>query len=112
LIDNFSPNYFQINVKPESYNISIIGIPKQISQTAQKIIWFRAASERVTRYYNPDDKENQLKNFYIVLDYTMAGPLNDKAGFDFMQSFEKNELSNHTLVYDKDNIKVYKLGIK
>ena len=97
---------------PESYNISILGIPKQLSETAKKIIWFRAASQHVARYYNPDDKENQLKNFYIVMDYTMLGTLNDKQDFDFMQAFEKNELANHTLVYDKNSIKVYKLEPK
>lgn len=95
---------------PKSYNISVLGIPREPSDTAKKIRWFAAASQHVTRYYNPDDRQNQIKNFYIVMDYTMAGPLNDKEGFDFMQSFEKNELLNHTRVYDKNNIRVYKLA--
>ncbi|MDP3766158.1 MAG: glycosyltransferase family 39 protein [Nanoarchaeota archaeon] len=103
---------------PASYNISVLGIPHTsnlLTATAKKIRWLAAVSQHVNRfYYLAENKEEVLKSqdWYIMLDYTMLGPLNDKKTFDDMQSFEKTDLSNHTLVYDKDNIRVYKLEPK
>ena len=97
---------------PEGYNISILGIPHQdqfVSATAYKIRWFAAVSQHVTRfYYLAADKQNHIKNFYILLDYTMLGVVGDKITFDDMQQFEKTKLANHTLVYNKNNIKIYR----
>ena len=101
---------------PSSANITILGIPNQQqfqSATSKKIRWFAAVSQHVTRfYYLREDKEEILKSkdWYIVLDYTMLAPLNDKKTFDEMQQFEINISATHTLVYDKSSIRVYKLG--
>jgi len=101
---------------PSSANITILGIPHQQqfqSATSKKIRWFAAVSQHVTRfYYLREDKEEILKSkdWYIVLDYTMLAPLNDKKTFDEMQQFEINISATHTLVYDKSSIRVYKLG--
>lgn len=104
---------------PSSANITVLGIPHApdniLSITSKKIRWFAAASQHVTRfYYLRENKEEILKSkdWYIMLDYTMLGPLNDKQTFDNMQLFEKNALANHTIVYDKNGIRVYKLETK
>lgn len=98
------------NVPPQ-YNISVLGIPHQenfISSTAYKIRWSVAVSQRVERfYYLLDNKEEFTKVNYIMLDYTMVGPIGDRQLFNDMQAFEKN-LTGHQLVYDKNNIRVYK----
>lgn len=100
---------------PSNYNISVLGIPHQsnfLSATAYKIRWFAAVSQHVTRfYYLREDKEELLKSkdWYIMLDYTMVGTLNDRQTFEDMQEFEKTKLANHSLVYDKNNIRVYKI---
>jgi len=101
---------------PYTYNISVLGIPHQdrfVSLTARKIRWLNAVSQHVNRFYylieDEKEKESHLKNNYIMLDYTMLGPLNDKETFANMQLLEKTSLANHTLVYNQGNIKVYKL---
>ncbi len=109
---------------PASYNITILGIPHQpnvVSATSKKIRWFAAVSQHVTRFYYLLDenygqgaKEYVLKSpdWYILLDYTMLGQLNDRETFDRMHQFEKNALANHTLVYNQNNIRVYRLETK
>ena len=103
---------------PPSANITILGIPHAdnfLSATSKKIRWFAAASQHVTRfYYFLENKEEILKSpdWYIMLDYTMLGPLNDRETFNYMQNFEKNTLTNHTLVYNNNNIRVYKFEPK
>lgn len=98
------------NIPPE-YNVSVLGIPHQpnfLPATAYKIRWSVAVSQRVERfYYLLDNKEDFTKVNYVMLDYTMVGPLNDMEAFNNMQAFEKN-LTSHKLVYDKNNIRVYK----
>lgn len=99
---------------PSSANVTILGIPHQEqfqSATSKKIRWFAAVSQHVTRfYYLREDKEDILKSkeWYIMLDYTMLGQLNDKKTFDEMQEFERAKLASHTLAYDKKGIKVYR----
>ena len=104
---------------PASTNITVLGVPytpdNLLSVTSKKIRWFAAVSQHVTRfYYLRQDKEEILKSkdWYILLDYSMLGPLNDRETFDNMQLLEKNVLTNHTLIYDKDGIRVYKLETK
>ena len=86
-----------------------------LSATSKKLRWLAAASQHVTRFYDLwPDKESVIKSkdWYIMLDYTMLGPLNDKETFNGLQLFEKNSLANHTMVYDKNNIRVYKFEPK
>ena len=101
---------------PASANVTVLGIPHEepfLSVTAKKIRWFAAVSQHVTRfYYLREDKEQLLKSkdWYVMLDYTMVDALNDMETFNKMQQFEKEALVNHTLAYDKNNIRVYKLA--
>ncbi|MBI2655697.1 hypothetical protein HYX06_04730 [Candidatus Woesearchaeota archaeon] len=103
------------NVPPD-YNVSVIGIPHQqnlLPATAKKIRWSAAVSQHVSRFYllveDKKEAERRLKNDYIMLDYTMAGAVGDKEIFDKMQDMEKNTLTNYTLLYNQNNMKVYKL---
>ncbi|MBI4143327.1 hypothetical protein HY487_00420, partial [Candidatus Woesearchaeota archaeon] len=98
------------------YNVSVIGIPHQqnlLTATAKKIRWSAAVSQHVSRFYllveDEEEAERRLKNDYIMLDYTMLGPIGDKETFDKMQEMEKNVLSNYTPIYNQNSIKVYKL---
>ncbi len=104
---------------PPSYNISVLGIPHApdnlLSITAKKVRWMAAVSQHVTRfYYLLDNKEDiaESSNWYIMLDYTILGPLNDRESLNNLQLFEKTVLINHTLMYNQNNIKVYKLEPK
>jgi len=100
------------NVPDKSINVTIIGIPhadEVLSATSKKIRWSAAVSQHVTRFYHfREDKNAVLREFYIMMDYTMLGPLNDQKTFEEMQLFEKDVLANHALLYDKNNIRVYK----
>ncbi len=106
-----------VNV-PKEYNITIIGIPYQdnfVSATAKKIRWMGAASQHVTRfYYLLLNKEDVIKSqqWYVMMDYTMIGPMKDQNTFNAMQLFEKEMLINHTIVYNQNNIRVFKLDPK
>lgn len=101
---------------PASANVTVLGIPHApdnvLSVTSKKIRWLAAASQHVTRfYYLREDQEQILKSkdWYVMLDYTMLGPLDDRQTFEKMQQLEKDSLSGHKLAYDKNNIRVYKL---
>jgi hypothetical protein len=99
---------------PSGYNVSVLGIPHQeqlVSATAKKIRWSAAVSQHPSFFYyllDEDGKEYTLKQSYLMLDYTMLGPLNDVETYNSMQSLETTTLANHSLVYNKDNIRVYK----
>jgi len=97
---------------PPTANVTIVGFPDSdqfVSATSRKIRWSEGLSQHVTRFYKfLEDKEAVLKNYYIVVDYTMFGALNDQQTLAEMQIFESETLINHTLLYNKDNIRVYK----
>lgn len=102
---------------PGDHNISVLGIPHQssfLSATAKKIRWSAAVSQHVSRFYflveDKAEASRRLRNDYIMLDYTMLGPIGDKDTFSRMQEFEKNELANYTLLYNQNGIRVYKYG--
>lgn len=96
---------------PAGYNISVLGIPHEsdfLPATAYKMRWSMAVSQHVSRfYYLNDDKDTFTKVNYVMLDYTMVGPVGDEKLFNDMQSFEKN-MTGHELVYDKNSIRIYK----
>lgn len=101
------------------YNVSVIGIPHHpnlLPATAKKIRWSAAVSQHASKFYllaeDKEEAERRLKNDYIMLDYTMLGQIGDKETFDKMQDMEKNVLTNYTLLYNKNNIRVYKLEAK
>ena len=115
--EEFEAAQWVLDNVPRDANVTLLGIPHApdnlLSVTSKKIRWFAAASQHVTRfYYLREDKEQLLKSreWYIMLDYTMLGALNDKETLNKMQQFEKEALANHTLIYDKNNIRVYKLA--
>jgi hypothetical protein len=115
--DEYEAAQWVLDNVPASANVTVLGIPHTpdnlLSVTSKKIRWFAAVSQHVTRfYYLREDKEQLLKSkeWYIMLDYTMLDPLNDRQTFENMQQFEKTKLANHTLVYDRNNIRVYKLA--
>jgi hypothetical protein len=93
-------------------NVTILGIPHQqnyLSATAKKIRWFAAVSQKVSRFYflaGDEEAKIKIKEEYVLLDYTMVP---DQETFDKMQEIELNSLSNHSLLYDKNDIRVYKL---
>lgn len=102
---------------PSYYNITVLGIPHApdnlLSLTAKKIRWFAAASQHVSRFFYLMNNQQEIlksKDWYILLDYTMLGPLNDRETFNKLQELEKTALVNHALVYSQNNIRVYKLG--
>ena len=103
---------------PPDYNITVLGIPSAenvLDATSRKIRWLAAVSQHVNRFfYLRSDQQELLKSkeWYILLDYTMLGPLGDKETFNKMQELEKTSLANHTLVYNQDSIRVYKLEAK
>ena len=51
---------------------------------------------------------NHILSDYIVFDYTDIGLLSDRSFVERWQAFEQQNFANHTLLYNKDNIRVYK----
>ena len=102
---------------PEGQNVSIIGPPPQIMQ---KVWWMASFSHRVSHYFEgfltwniyEENREEivryHLLNDYIVVDYSDIALLSDRSFVSTWQEFEKANLANHTLLYNKDNIRVYK----
>jgi len=102
---------------PEDLNVSVIGPPPQIMQ---KVWWMASYSHRPSNYFEgfmiwetydeirEETLRSHLLNDYIVMDYTDIGLLSDRRLFDQWLAFEQQNLANHKLIYNKDNIRVYK----
>ena len=118
------PNAAQIEVSewikdntPEDINVSVIGPYPDIMKKAS---WMASYSHRTSHYFEgfltwPRYEENReeiinyhLLNDYVVFDYTDIALLSDKSLAEQWLSFEKQQMANHTLLYNKDNIRVYK----
>ncbi len=105
----------------ENENVSVIGPPAEIMQ---KIWWMASFSHRTTFFFEgflkwktyENNREEiirtHLLNDYMVVDYSDIALLNDRSFAEQLQAFEKDKLQNHTLLYDKNSIKVYKYGAK
>ncbi len=101
----------------ENENVSIIGPPAQIMQ---KVWWMASYSHRTSHFFEgfltwgtfEENREEIVRyhilNDYVVFDYTDIALLNDRSFVEQWQEFEKQYFGNHTLLYDKDNIRVYK----
>ncbi|MAG92104.1 hypothetical protein CMO83_05505 [Candidatus Woesearchaeota archaeon] len=101
----------------ENQNVSIIGPPPQI---LQKVWWMASYSHRTSAYFEgflawkiyEENREeiiqNHLSGDYLLLDYTDISLLSDRSLVNQWQAFEQNTLQNHTLLYNKNNIRVYK----
>jgi len=101
----------------ENQNASIIGPPPQIMQ---KVWWMASFSHRTSFFFEgfltwgtfKDNREEtvsyHLLNDYIVFDYSDIARLSDGGLVDQWQEFESQNMGNHRLLYNKDNIRVYK----
>jgi len=100
----------------ESANVSIIGPPAQIMS---KVWWMSSITNRVTNYFegfltwgkyknDPKIARGHLLEDYIVFDYSDIALLSDRSLAEQWLAFENQNMQNHTLVYNKDNIRVYK----
>ena len=79
----------------------------------QKSRWIAAVSQRVINYFpefSLDDPRfvNFLHNGHFMIDYSDQLLLNNHAAIEQLQAFESLALKNHTLLYDKSNIRIYK----
>jgi hypothetical protein len=103
----------------ENQNVSVIG---PFPDIMQKVWWMASYSHRTSHYFegfltwstfeeNRDEIVRQhLLNDYIVFDYTDIALLGDRSFVERWLAFEKQNMENHTLLYNKDNIRVYKYG--
>jgi len=61
---------------------------------------FKENREETVRYH--------LLNDYIVFDYTDIALLSDKSLAERWLEFEQRNMGNHTLIYNRNNMRVYK----
>jgi len=103
---------------PENINVSVIGPPEQL---AQKVWWMASYSHRPSYFFegfyiwSQEDEEtkeeiarNHLLNDYVVVDYTDISLFSDRSLVERWLAFEQQNFGNHTLLYNKNNIRVYK----
>ena len=99
----------------ESTNVSIIGPPPQIMS---KVWWMSSITNRVTNYFegfltwgkykdDPEIARGHLKEDYIVFDYSDIALFSRELTEQWL-AFEQQSMENHTLIYNKGNIRVYK----
>ena len=85
----------------------------------QKVYWMASYSHRISFFFegfliwgkykdNPEIARYHLLNDYMVFDYTDIGLLGDRSFAEKWLEFEKQNMGNHKLIYNKDNIRVYK----
>jgi hypothetical protein len=102
-----------------SANVSIIGPPSQIMS---KVWWMSSITNRVTNYFegfltwkkykdDPAIARGHLLEDYILFDYSDIALLSDRGLVDQWLAFEQQNMGDHTLIYNKDNIRVYKYEI-
>jgi len=101
----------------ENQNVSVIG---PFPDIMKKVWWMASYSHRTSFYFEgfltwPTFEENReetvryhILNDYVVFDYTDITLLRDRSLVDQWLEFENQNFANHTLVYNKDNIRVYK----
>ncbi|MBI2101443.1 glycosyltransferase family 39 protein [Candidatus Woesearchaeota archaeon] len=89
------------NIPPTS-NVSVVGVPEPLYR---HLPWMAVFSQRLNRFF-----ENlPTAQDYLMVDYTDLILLNDRAGIEKLRQFESNELKKYTLLYDKNNIRIYRL---
>ena len=113
-------NWIKENV-PEDKNVSIAGPPPEIMQ---KVWWMASVSHRISNFFEGyltwktyENNRNKtvrsvLINDYIVFDYSDIALISDRKFVEQWLAFEKQYMGNHTLLYNKDNIRVYKYGAR
>ena len=104
----------------DQQNVSIIGPPPELME---KVWWMASVSQRVSNFFEgfltwgryknkPEIARSHLLNDLIVMDYSDIGLISDRSYVDKWQQFERQNLVNHTLLYNKGNIGVYKYEAK
>lgn len=100
----------------ENQNVSIIG---PVPEIMQKVWWMASYSHRTSYYFEgfltwPTFEKNReetiryhLLNDYIVFDYTDIALL-DRSLVERWLQFEQQNMGSHKLLYNKNNIRVYK----
>jgi hypothetical protein len=89
-------------------NATIIG-----SLIFKRSRWMAAISQRPFSYFSTislDDEKflEHLNKDYFIVDYSDFILLNNKNAIAQLQTFESSVLANHTQLYNKNNIRVYK----
>jgi len=93
---------------PVAYNVSVVGVPDQLYK---QLPWMAIFSQRLNRHFESftaEEARQHLLNDYIFVDYTNSILLNDPARIKSLQEFESAALENFTLLYNKNNIRIYK----
>ena len=104
----------------DQQNVSIIGPPPELME---KVWWMASVSHRVSNFFEgfltwgrykdkPEIASSHLLNDFIVMDYSDIGLISDRSYVNKWQQYEKQNLANHTLLYNKGNIGVYKYEAK
>ncbi len=106
---------------PVEKNVSIAGPPPEIMQ---KVWWMASVSHRISNFfegyltwktYENNRQEvisNVLINDYIVFDYSDIELLSERSFVEKWAAFEQRYMGNHTLLYNKNSIRVYKYETK
>jgi len=101
----------------EQQNVSLVGPP---SELIRKLGWMASYSHRRTLFYesfmtgdayekNREELlQGHLQNDLFVFDYSDIGLLGDRRLVDQWLLFEQQNFANRTLLYNKNNIRVYK----
>lgn len=102
---------------PEDKNVSIAGPPPEIMQ---KVWWMASVSHRISNFFEgyltwktyennrQETVTNVLLNDYIVFDYSDIALLSDRSYVERWLEFERQNMGSHILLYNKNNIRVYK----
>jgi len=88
---------------PENSNVSTVGV-----LIMQKDRWIRYISWRYVHAY----KDTGPRPSHMLFDYSDFMAIGDTNQIEQVALFEKQIMENNTLVYNKNNIKVYKLENK
>ncbi len=100
----------------ENQNVSVIG---PIPEIMQKVWWMASYSHRTSYYFEgfltwktfeknrEETVRYHLLNDFIVFDYTDIALL-DRSLAERWLAFEQQNFANHTLLYNRNNIRVYK----
>lgn len=100
----------------EDQNVSLIGPPPQLMQ---RTWWIGGYSQRVSQYFegfltwnkyksDPEIAKGHLLNDYLIFDYSDIGRLSDQSLANQWLAFEQQNMGNHTLLYNKNNVRVYR----
>ena len=101
----------------ENENVSVIG---PFPDIMKKVWWMASYSHRISAYFEgfltwstfEENREETVRyhllNDYIVFDYTDIALLSDKSLVERWLEFEQQNMGNHTLIYNRNNMRVYK----